>query len=210
MRITYLFDPLCGWCYGASPVLGEIASNAAFELDLVAVGLFAGDGARPMDASFAAYAWSNDQRIARLSGQVFSEDYRRQVLADTTRLFDSGPATLVLAAVAVTAPTRELEALKAIQRARYVEGRDTTDLSVLAGMLAKLGFDDAVSRLRAPDDALLEFYRQRIQDGRATMQKFGINGVPALLVGGHDSQRLVAANALFSDADGLLASLQAA
>ena len=21
MRLTYLFDPLCGWCYGASPLL---------------------------------------------------------------------------------------------------------------------------------------------------------------------------------------------
>ncbi|MBX9749187.1 MAG: DsbA family protein [Roseococcus sp.] len=210
MHITYLFDPLCGWCYGASPVLEKIASEAAFELDLVPAGLFAGDGARPMDANFADYAWSNDQRISRLTGQVFSEDYRRQVLADSTRLFDSGPATLALAAVAVTAPARELEALKAIQLARYVEGRDTTDPAVLAKVLAQLGLDDAATRLSAPDGAMLDFYRQRIQGGRATMRKFGINGVPALLVGGPDGQRLVPANALFSDAEGLLAGLRAA
>ena len=24
MRVTYLFDPLCGWCYGAGPALERL------------------------------------------------------------------------------------------------------------------------------------------------------------------------------------------
>src|SRR5437763_9595920 len=120
IHITYLFDPLCGWCYGASTLLEQLAARPDFAVALAPTGLFAGDGARPMDDGFAAYAWSNDQRISRLSGQPFSEAYRRDVLGDRTRLFDSGPATLALTGVALTAPDRELEALKAIQLLRYV------------------------------------------------------------------------------------------
>ncbi|WP_421993999.1 DsbA family protein [Roseococcus sp.] len=210
MHITYLFDPLCGWCYGASPVLEKIASTDGVDLELVTVGLFAGEGARPIDANFSAYAWSNDQRISRLTGQTFSEDYRSRVLADHTRLFDSGPATLALAAVAATAPARELEALKEIQLARYVEGRDTTDPGVLAEVLGRLGLSEAAQRLRAPDEALVELYRRRIGEGREKMRRFGVAGVPALLVGDGEDQRLVPASALFSDDDGLLASLRAA
>jgi len=52
ITLTYLFDPLRGWCYGA----------------------------RPMDANFAAYAWANDQRIAQMTGLPFSPAYRDGVL----------------------------------------------------------------------------------------------------------------------------------
>lgn len=26
--VTYLFDPLCGWCYGASPVIQQLGQQA--------------------------------------------------------------------------------------------------------------------------------------------------------------------------------------
>ena len=84
-HITYLFDPLCGWCYGASATLEKLVAQPDFTIELAPTGLFAGDGAKPMDDGFAAYAWENDQRISRLSGQPFSEDYRHKVLGDRTR-----------------------------------------------------------------------------------------------------------------------------
>ncbi|CAN7227575.1 hypothetical protein [Rhizobium sp. LjRoot254] len=57
-----------------------------------------------MDDNFAAYTWANDQRIAKLTGQTFTEDYRNKVLADRTARLNSGAATLALTAVAETAP----------------------------------------------------------------------------------------------------------
>ncbi len=55
--VAYLFDPLCGWCYGASPMLGHLRV-AGISIELIPTGLFSGAGARPMDKGFAAYAWS--------------------------------------------------------------------------------------------------------------------------------------------------------
>ena len=69
IHVSYLFDPLCGWCYGASPMVEKLAAEPDFTVTLVPTGLFSGAGARPMDAAFAAYAWENDQRIERLTGQ---------------------------------------------------------------------------------------------------------------------------------------------
>ena len=74
MRVTYLFDPLCGWCYGAGPALERLGQLGDVTLELMPTGLFAGEGARAMDAQFAAYAWQNDERIARLTGQPFSRN----------------------------------------------------------------------------------------------------------------------------------------
>lgn len=82
--LTYLFDPLCGWCYGASPALEGLLQQDGLVLTIIPTGLFAGPGAFPMNAGFAAHAWEADQRIAKLTGQVFSEDYRRNVLESGT------------------------------------------------------------------------------------------------------------------------------
>jgi putative protein-disulfide isomerase len=179
-----------------------------FAIDLAPTGLFAGVGARAMDDAFATYAWTNDQRISRLSGQPFSEVYRHDVLGDRTRLFDSGPATLALTAVSVVAPDREFEALKAIQRARYVHGRDITGVSVLSDVLRALGLNRAVDRLATSDDDLIATYRKRIDASREEMRCFHADGVPALIAGVGESRRLVAGNALFGSHEVLVARLK--
>src|SRR3954471_239950 len=124
--LHYVFDPLCGWCYGAGAAVSAVSEAADVALKLLPSGLFSGAGARPMDDAFASFAWSNDQRIERLAGRRFSERYRDGVLADRRQNLDSGPATLALTAVSLTAPGREAAALEAIQLARFVEGQDIT------------------------------------------------------------------------------------
>ena len=208
-QVTYLFDPLCGWCYGASPMIGQLAARPDIALDFMPTGLFAGHGARPMDEHFAAYAWTNDQRIARLTGQPFSETYRHHVLGDRTRLLDSAPATLALIAVAGAAPDLMFTALKAIQAARYVEGRDITDIAVLSAVLATLNVPTLAASLVNPDEMLMHAYRSRLETARMEMRRFGAQGVPALIVGTGEGRRLMNANALFGSLDVLVESLKA-
>ena len=206
--VTYLFDPLCGWCYGAAPMLQRLRA-AGVAVSPVPTGLFTGSGARPMDAGFAAYAWSNDQRIERLTGQRFTEAYRNQVLDAEDSLFDSGPATLALTAVVLAEPERELDALAVIQAGRYVEGHDTTSLACLVAILRDAGFTAAADRLATPDETLLAANRARIVEGRALMASLGAQGVPALVAQRYGQQRLIASNALFGSFDNLVSHLNA-
>ena len=210
IEITYLFDPLCGWCYGASAMIGKLAARPDVAMELAPTGLFAGDGARPMDDGFATFAWTNDQRISGLTGQPFSQDYRRKVLGDRASKLDSGPATLALTAVALTSPDRELEALRAIQKARYVEGRDATDLSVLSDILHGLELHGAADRLAASDPELIAADRKRIAAARAEMRRFGAEGVPTLIAGPGDNRHIVPMSALFGSMEALITGLKAA
>lgn len=209
LSATYLFDPLCGWCYGASPMIERLLS-AGVNVRLLPTGLFSGSGAREMDASFAAYAWSNDQRIERMSGQPFSDDYRSKVLNRSGTLFDSSAATLAITAAGVADHHKRFDALRLIQHARYVTGLDITSLSVLADLLSSGGFAEAASLLIEGSDQLLASNRQLIAQGQDLFHRHGANGVPALVTekGGH--QRLLDASALFSSYDNLMAHLNAA
>ena len=211
ITVTYLLDPLCGWCYAAAPALNYLQGVEGIEVALAPTGLFAGAGARPMDAQFAAYAWANDQRIQQLTGQPFTQAYRDRILGAANGRFDSGPATLALTAVAQTALERELEALHALQHARYVEGRDNADPAVIADVLCSLGLQAAAAVLHEPHDALRAALLERVASARATMQLLGAQGVPQLAVAGQGGAlQPVGGDALLGPRDALLARVQAA
>ena len=101
------------------------------------------------------------------TGQPFTQAYRDHILGAANGRFDSGPATLALTAVAQTAPERELDALHALQHARYVEGRDNADPAVIADVLCSLGLQAAAAVLHEPHDALREALLARVQTAAA-------------------------------------------
>jgi putative protein-disulfide isomerase len=208
--VTYLFDPLCGWCYGASPAMQRLGQHSAIQLELAPTGLFAGSGGRTLDAAFADYAWSNDMRIEKLTGQRFTDAYRKNVLGKPGSRFDSAAATLALTAVSLSDPQRELEALKALQEARYLRALDTSTAPVVVKLLRDMGLGMAADRLEAADTKLLAVNAARIQKAQALMQALSAHGVPTLAVTDGRGRRLLRGDALYGSFDGLLAQIGAA
>ncbi|MEE6075195.1 DsbA family protein [Avibacterium paragallinarum] len=172
-QFIYLYDPLCGWCYGASPHLEKIAHNNG--IILLPTGLFT-DSERIMDQEFAHYAWSNDQRISKLTGVTFSQQYQENILQKSTA-FDSRTLVNALAWVSQSAPEKVFNALKRLQKARYVEGLDTTKANVVSQILSQMGIDideQAIIDAQALAD-------QQIAQGQQLAQQLGLTGVPQLL-----------------------------
>jgi putative protein-disulfide isomerase len=155
--VTYLFDPLCGWCYAAAPALQYLQGVDAVQVSLAPTGLFAGAGARPMDA-----------------------------------------------------PERELDALHALQQARYVDGCDTADTEVIAQVLHALGLAAAAALTLAPDAALRSLVAERVAQAQATLRAVGARGVPQLVVAGQGGAlRLISSDALLGPRESLLAQVLA-
>ena len=207
--VTYLFDPLCGWCYGATPMLERLSASGV-RIELLPTGLFSGAGARPMDEGFAAHAWANDQRIEPLTGQKFTQAYQRNVLGIRGTLLDSHAATLGISAAGLEDSSHRLAALKAIQRARYVDGRDIVTVEGVAAVLADAGMADAAAMLKKPTEKLLTAHRELVGRGRALYQRLNANGVPSLAVIRNNAPRLIGSNALFGSFDNLVAHMAAA
>lgn len=208
--LHYLFDPLCGWCYGIMPAISSLAQEPGITLKLLPTGLFADQGSRPMDDDFAVFAWSNDQRIAHLTGQRFTETYRRTVLGDRRQRFDSGPATRALTAVALTEPQREHEALKNIQLARFADGLDVTSLSVLTDVLERLGLSEAVALMMHSAAYAQETSLTRIGQAQTLLHQYGARGVPTLILESESGRSLLDTSAVFSNPGALVDQIQAA
>ncbi|GAB3452130.1 DsbA family protein [Insolitispirillum peregrinum] len=182
LTVLYLFDPLCGWCYGSLPKLHRLAAQPVVQISFLPTGLFCGEGARPMTPAFARFAWQNDLRVQAATGQPFSDAYQSGVLADETTPFDSMPLVLALLAVRQTAPADELKALTALQQARYVAGRANTTLPAVEAILAGHGFAAAVDLLRDDLPGLLKQARRSIEEGDAMMDSLRARGVPTFAI----------------------------
>lgn len=187
--LQYLFDPLCGWCYASAPALAGLAGEYPDLLDLMPSGLFSTDGGRDMSPAWAHHAWTNDQRIAAMTGQVFSEAYHRQVLLGDGLRFDSTMLNRALTAARTADPALEAKLLHELQIARYVGGRDTTQADVVAEVGAAFAARSGLAwqaatlaeRLRS-DIVLRQQTDARIRETRTLMDRLDIRGVPQLLV----------------------------
>lgn len=174
--LHYVYDPLCGWCYAAAPLV-EAARGAGLVVAMHGGGLF--EPAVTLAPERSGAIRSHDRRIADLTGLPFGPAYTEGVLGDATAILWSRPTIAgVLATDAVEAGAG-LRMLRAIQDAHYVSGRRVVEPEVLADLAEGLGLDREAFG-RSLDDAAAG---EHIRRTRGWMQALGLQGFPSFLVG---------------------------
>lgn len=173
--LHYVYDPLCGWCYGAAPLLQVAATIAGLKIELHAGGLWMGSRRQPMGEALRDYVRPHDQRIEALTGQHFGERYFNELLLREGCLLDSEPP--IRAVLAVTALGGDgLVMLHRIQQSHYRDGIWIGEPAFLATLAAEQGIAAEAfqqSYLQAP---LL----QHLADSQGWMKRLGGQGYPTL------------------------------
>lgn len=171
MILHYIYDPLCGWCYGAKPLVQ--AAQAVLPVLAHGGGMMSGANRQTVSPSLRDYVIPHDRRIAEYTGQPFGEAYFEGLLRDHAAVFDSTPPiAAVLAAEHIAG--RGLELLGQVQSAHYVQGRRIADEAVLQALAVQIGLDgDAFQHaLKAVDT------QSHIKASRTLLAKVGGQGFP--------------------------------
>lgn len=176
--LHYIYDPLCGWCYGAAPLVR--AARDVLTVRGHGGGMMAGNRRQQVSAQLRDYVIPHDRRILQLTGQPFGDAYFDGLLRDQEAVFDSAPPiTAVLAADAVAG--RGLDLLARMQTAHYVEGRRIAESSVLIGLAAELGLDE--ERFAAAFYLMRgEHTQAHINDSLALLAQAGGSGFPTFAI----------------------------
>lgn len=173
--LHFVYDPLCGWCYCAEPLV-----NAAEQVPGLAIRMHGG-GLWPeptrLPAETRQYIRQMDERAARISGQPYGKAYLEGLLPDPSMTLESRPTTAaVLAAEAMAG--KGLAMLRGIQHAHYERGLKVVEPEVLRQIAGEIGLDagefDAECSKVAVD--------QHITDTQRFMGQIGAGGFPAFVL----------------------------
>ncbi len=187
MRLHYVYDPLCGWCYAVKPLIE--ATNGIVEIVVHGGGMLTGDDRRHMTPRFRDYLVKNDRIIATATGQIFGAAYREGLLEDPQVVYDSEPPTAAILAAERLAG-RGLEMLGTLQTAHYREGRRISEQEVLVDIASLMGFERHAFESTL-NETIGEPVHTHFAESRAFMPEVGGSGFPTFLLERHGGfQRL--------------------
>jgi putative protein-disulfide isomerase len=171
MRLIYVADPMCSWCYGFGPQLADLRKRLAETLGapapvtLITGGLRPGQR-EPMAADKRDEILHHWHAVAERSGMPFDQSpavaMRRDGFVYEYWAEDD---------------ERVLAVFHAIQHAFYAEGRDTTQADVLRDVALANGVEAEHFDAVFDTDALREETREDFRLSR----RWGITGFPSLL-----------------------------
>ncbi len=183
MKLVYVGDPMCSWCYGFGKELSAVLATAQPELALeIVVGGLRPGGTEVLDAAGKQFRLTHWARVEAASGLPFNRD---ALMARQGFVYDTEPICRAVVAARLLVPEAPLlEVFRALQHAFYVDGLDTTDPQTLARVAAQ-----ALTRAGHPasEETVLQQYQSvaTIAATRADFRKtraLGINSFPALLM----------------------------
>jgi putative protein-disulfide isomerase len=174
--LHYIYDPLCGWCYGAEPLVWAATRVDGLALRMHAGGLWPQPTRLPEQTR--RYIQQADARVGQISGQPYGEAYLNGLLFDPELVLESRPViAAVLAAQAVDAK-QALPMLRGIQHAHYERGQHVVRAETLVAVADEIGLDTAAfgAALKSvPVD-------EHIASSQELMNNVGAQGFPTFVL----------------------------
>jgi putative protein-disulfide isomerase len=173
-ELLYLFDPLCGWCYGMSPVLQRVRQEFAHCLDVSVLcgGMVTGEHVGPIRHDWA-YISGALQQVEKVTGAAF-----RALGEEGRRVQDSEPPSRAIGVFRQFNQPDTIRFAHDIQVAYFRDGADLNEPETYVPLAAAYGLDgaDFLHRLPLPETA------QATQQEFAAVAKIGVQGFPTVIL----------------------------
>lgn len=177
-KIIYVFDPMCGWCYGFSKVMDKFvtAYKDSFGFDIISGGMVVGEREGPV-GDFADYILGAYKRVEEYSGIKFGEPYLAQL--KTKQLWSSSmtPA-IAIETFKQFKPEEAVFFATLVQHAYFFEGKDLRNEQVYTELIKKYGIDEKsfVEKMRSAE------MKQAAESGFQQSSAFGVSGFPCVIM----------------------------
>jgi putative protein-disulfide isomerase len=192
-RLIYIYDALCGWCYGFSPVIRRFQAEHSdqFTFEVFSGGMMTGPRIQPIATSMS-YIESAYKVVEQRTGVRFGQAYFDRILGPGTYLSDStkpGQAMTLFKAIQVgNAHQQQIAFAATLQNALYYDGIDLNENSHYGSLVADFGIDPDVFVARLDDEAI----RQQTEQEFRLVAAMQIGGFPAVVVEHNDELFLAA------------------
>ena len=185
--LIYCYDAYCGWCYGFSPVMKQVAAiySDQLEIEVLSGGMIVGEAVQPIE-NMAHYIEGAYQNVEQLSGIKFGADYlwhiRHPDLSDW--VMNSEKPAIALCIFKEYYPEKQVAFAADLQYALHFEGRDLCDDEAYRHLLEKYGINEEAFFTKLQD----ETYKEQAHYEFSLCKQLQVTGYPAVLLQENDSK----------------------
>jgi putative protein-disulfide isomerase len=177
MKLIYVMDPLCGWCYGNTTTTQKLYEKYkdVLEFEILPAGMWIGTNARKQNKPMAEYIKKHDLHIQQKTGTEFGENYFKLIENETIVLDSEVPSRAILS-IKKLWPLLTVSFTMEVQKARYWHGKDLNNDETYLNICEDLTLDKTKFLETFHSDAL----KKATQQTFILAQQFA-NSYPTLL-----------------------------
>ena len=175
-RLSYVYDPMCSWCWAFNAVWQEILDGLPADIEVrYLLGGLAPDSDQPMPAQMQQSIKAYWQQIQR---QLPATEFNYAFWDECQPRRSTYPACRAVIAARQQDPQAEPAMLLAIQQAYYLQAKNPSDEAVLIECAADIGLNTRLfaASLRQPQTQL------QLLDELSLVRTLGVSSFPSLLL----------------------------
>ncbi len=201
-QIIYIYDALCGWCYGFSPVMQQIHDKYKENITFTVLsgGMVTGARVGPI-GQVAAYIREAYKTVEAHTGVRFGEGFLHHILEKGEAIFDSVPPARALTVFKSYLPEQAVAFAGVLQKAIYDDGIEPENLAAYGKYAAAFGLDPAYFVLQMQQNQYVDATEEEFQQ----VAEWGIQGFPTVLMATSNQLYLIASGyASFEHMDAII------
>ena len=140
-KIIYVYDALCGWCFGFSPVMQAVYDEyyKEFDFEIISAGMMLREGAGRV-SKVAPYIHKTYKRVEETTGIIFGLAFLKN-LEEGEIFFNSETPALALSACKRLRPDKAFEFAIHIQNSVYFDGKEPENMDLYRYLAVNYGID---------------------------------------------------------------------
>lgn len=188
-ELIYVYDALCGWCYGFSPVMTRLKDEIGDKIDFLVLsgGMIRGESTAPISSMYN-YLKKAYKEVENLTGVKFGENFLNDVLEDGSAILNSEPPALALAAFRLEKKEMSVDFAAALQKAIYYDGMHADDMDGYSKIAETFGVDPGWFNEKINDPEVIKVVENEFK----MVSGMGVEGFPTVLLRNGEDVEVVA------------------
>jgi putative protein-disulfide isomerase len=179
MKIIYVYDALCGWCYGFSPVMVQFKEKYkdSVEFEVISGGMITGKRIGPIGEVAPYISWAYKD-VEKATGAQFGTDFLDKTLKNGDAIFTSIPPAIALSVFKTLDSVHTVQFAAALQKAVYFDGLEPENIDAYGQIAAKFGLDadGFVSKMKDPH------YKKLAEEDFNKSADLNVTGFPTIFL----------------------------
>lgn len=177
--IIYVYDALCGWCYGFSPVMQQLQEKYKDQMDFMVLsgGMVTGNRVGPV-GTIAGYISEAYKTVEEYTGVKFGEGFLNGILKEGKAIFNSVPPSRALTVFKSYQSENAVAFASTLQKAIYSDGIEPENWEAYGKYAAQFGIEPKHFVFQMQQNKFVDETEAEFQQ----VANWGIQGFPSVIM----------------------------